>query len=112
TLRHVNLGHEEVALADEGRIDPQAEARSPAPLVARMTNATGAGCTRSRLQRIGGAVVARIDHVRSAHDLGTTPRLIDAQVGNDVAGLHAAIGASPREQRSATTHCSTGCRRS
>ena len=39
----------------------------------------------------------------SAHDLGTAPRLVDAQVGDDVGSLHATISADAREQRAATS---------
>src|SRR4029077_14293137 len=94
-LRHVDLGDEEVALADEGRIDPQAEARSPAPTVARMSQA-GSGWPSD------GAVVGGIDLVRRTHDLGTAPSLVDAQVGDKVAGLHAAVGTDAREDRVCT----------
>ena len=35
------------------------------------------------------AVVQRLDLVRGSHDLGRTPGLVDAQVGDDVGGVEA-----------------------
>ena len=39
--------------------------------------------------------------MQSAHDLGTAPSLVDAQVADDVGRLHATVGAVTREQRGA-----------
>src|SRR5271169_3396044 len=50
-LSDVRLSLEPIALSDERRIDLQAHARRPAPLVARMSGDAGT-CRRSRLQRI------------------------------------------------------------
>src|ERR1700731_1678090 len=107
-LGDVRLSLEPVALGDEGRIDLDAHARSPAPLVARMADAASTGRAGWRLQRIGGAVVAGIDLLQSAHDLSAAPSLVDAQVGDDIRSLHATVCSVAREQRAATANRGAG----
>src|SRR3984957_5436104 len=103
-LSDVRLSLEPVALGDEGRIDLNAHARSPAPPVARMADAASTGRAGWRLQQIGGAVVAGIDLMQSAHDLSAAPSLVDAQVGDDIRSLHATVCSVAREQRDTTAN--------
>src|SRR6202020_2767853 len=107
-LSVVRLRHEGVALRDERGIDRETRTSHPAPLVAGVADAAGTGGARSGLQRVGGAVVAGVDLVQGAHDLGRAPRLIDAQVGDEVGGLHAAVGAVAPAQRAATASGGAG----
>src|SRR5689334_17633093 len=57
-----------------------------------------------------GVVVQRVVHVQGTHDLGRTPRLIDAQIGDDVRHLEAAIGTSTREHGTARSRRRTSGR--
>src|SRR4029078_11710725 len=73
----VDLGLEEVALADHRCIQLDAGADRKATLVVVVAVS------------LSQAVVQRLDLVRSAHDLGRTPCLVDTQVGDDVGGVEA-----------------------
>src|SRR5689334_8642466 len=52
----------------------------------------------------GVAVVGGVDLVQGAHDLGRTPSLVDAQVGNNVRSLEAAICVRRRYAAYASVH--------
>src|SRR5262245_43515002 len=88
TLRVVDLGLEVVALADHRRVQLEAAADRPAPLVIRVTAAFWGGKWQPRWCV---DVIEWNDLVRSRRDLGRTPGLVDAQIGDDVRSIEAAV---------------------
>ena len=87
TLGVVDLGLEVVACADHRRIQLEAAADRPAPLVVGVTTAFW----QAPMMAGGVVVIRREDLVRSTGDLSRTPGLVDAEIGDDVWSLEAAV---------------------
>src|SRR5262249_26447022 len=95
TLNIGGLHLEVVALSDKREVEAQAGAHGPAPPIAGM-----AGFRQAVTYR---AVIVRIDLVCGSHDLGTTPRLVEPDVADNIGRLKAAVaradGTRPHEKR-------------
>ena len=92
TLGIVDLGLEVVARADHRRIQLEAAADRKAPLFVGVTTAFWG-------RRNGGGgveVIRRVDLVPGSGDLSRTPSLVDAQIGDDVRSLEAAVTSTCR----------------
>jgi hypothetical protein len=93
SLRVDALQLQVVARADKWRVQPQASHRCPAPFVVGVTTAFRGSDTITI--GIAGAllveVIGRIDLMQGARDCRGTPSLIDAQIGDDVRDLPAAV---------------------
>src|SRR3974390_81641 len=92
----VNLTPDVVASAYVRRVDLQAGTNRVAPRVARVTrDFVGLHESGRRSGRIDiEVVVVGVDLMQGAHDLGRPPRLVDADVADDIRHLPAAVRAS------------------